>query len=271
MRAQWMEEDGLDRGALRGPLGLSIASHAVFLCLVLFVHGQRPASSPAWLPSWLGYKGTGPDARQLDLLQENAVRFRIFQPAVGAAGATGSASRTRLETPQADTKSQPAPVAMPSDDGVHPARRAPRAVRDDTGDGGATTAEEDLAGAPALQPDVALSDDLTILKLVKPVYPERELAAGVSARVLVAIHVAPSGGIDELMVRQAVADPPGSTRAFELTALEALRQWRVRLPPGDAQQQGMWLTVPIEYTPMDAEFETLEPDVQPERAESPSS
>ena len=92
---------------------------------------------------------------------------------------------------------------------------------------------------------------------------------GIRADVLVAIHVAPSGEIDDALVREAVTDPPGSTRAFELTALEALRLWRVRLPPGEGYAQGCWLTVPIEYRPEDELFDRLDRDgIKPEPANS---
>jgi TonB family protein len=266
MAAHWIEDDPPERG-LRWAVVLSLVTHALALSAALYTRGDRPFDTPE-LPSWLGYKGKGQGARQLDLLQENALRFRFFQPAVGAGGARGESPRARIEARQQGDLVQAKAQEAASTDGVRAARRAPAVPRSDAA-GHADTATPDATGAPALQPDVALSDDLTIIKLVKPTYPARELAAGVSARVWVGIHVAPSGDIDELQVRRAETSPPGSTRAFELTALEALRQWRVRLPAGEQYRNGMWLTVPIEYTPNDADFNNIE-TVKPEPATSPT-
>jgi len=267
MHTATMDEDREAHG-LRGPVALSLATHVVALSLALFVHGSRPLSQPQ-IPDWLlGYKGKGHDARRLDLLQANALRFRIFQPAVG----TGSAARAapaanaaqRDDRVRTGTKQAPAAPG-----GVRPARTAPAAARSDAEIGLEAVPMPQVAGAPALQPDVALSDELSIIRLVKPVYPEHELAAGVRADVLIAIHVAPAGDIDDALVRQAVTDPPGSTRAFELTALEALRQWRVHLPPGEGYANGCWLTVPIEYRPEDETFDRLRDNFKPEPGTSP--
>ena len=266
MPARWLEDDRPERG-LRWMVTLSLVTHALALSAALYTRGDRPFDAPE-MPSWLGYKGKGKDARQLDLLQANALRFRFFQPAVGTAGSRGGSPRARIEARERGDVVQAKAQRAASTDGVRAARRAPEVPRSDAS-GHDDAAMQDATGAPALQPDVALSDDLTILKLVKPTYPARELAAGISARVWVGIHVAPSGEIDELQVRRAETSPPGSTRAFELTALEALRQWRVRLPLGDQYRNGMWLTVPIEYSPSDADFDKIE-TVKPEPATAPT-
>jgi TonB family protein len=109
-----------------------------------------------------------------------------------------------------------------------------------------------------LQPDITFSEDFVIVKFVKPIYPEQALKRKVSANVVIAMHVNGQGDIDDLHVERAESDPRGATGAFELTALDALRQWRIRAPLDADRARGWWFTIPIEYRPDDKDFTRLQ-------------
>jgi TonB family protein len=98
---------------------------------------------------------------------------------------------------------------------------------------------------------VSFSESFVILRFVKPIYPEAELQAGISARLLIAVHVTPGGDIDDEQVQEAKTDPPGPTGAFELSAFQAMRRWRIGLPPDHHAPEGYWLPYLVEFTPED--------------------
>jgi TonB family protein len=268
--ARSIEWEGDEVRGSAAPLAYSFASHLVVLGLLVLAQIHRPvgASDPE---ATLGYWDRSRRAGDLDLRQRDALRFRFFQPpTTGGAGARGAERRDAEARPRAAATTQ-----VPRADGARAAR--PRSTADaatprsDTGDAAAGASADDGVSLPALQPDVALSDRLVITKLVKPSYPDRELQQGISADVLVALHVTPLGEIDEAHVQESRTDPPASPRAFELTALEALRQWRIRLPATGEYRQGCWIRVPVEYRPRDKDFERFEPAIQTERAPAPDS
>jgi TonB family protein len=103
--------------------------------------------------------------------------------------------------------------------------------------------------SPALQADVSFSESFVILRFVKPIYPEAELQAGISARLLIAVHVTPGGDIDDQKIQEASTTPPGPTGAFELSAAQAMRKWRIGLPPDHRAPEGYWLPYLVEFTP----------------------
>ena len=110
-------------------------------------------------------------------------------------------------------------------------------------------------GRAGLQPDVAYSEEFVILNLVKPTYPEFELSKRIAALITVVALITPEGGIGDAQIENVKVEPPGaSSRGFELTALEAVRQWRIRLPLRYRQTEGCWLRIPIEFRPEDANF-----------------
>jgi TonB family protein len=261
-------------GSLRVPLAYSLATHVFLLCLILIVQNVNPTAF-AHDPSEeraLGYWDKLRRAGDLDLRQMNAVRFRIFQPPGGKAG--GAPQRAALPADATgkrvakQTGARLQQSAPPAADGALPAAHEPRLARDvreaaSPGDAGVVQ--------QALQPDVALSDDLAIVELVKPAYPEHELQAGISARIVAALHVNGHGEIDDVQILEATTSPPASTRAFELTALEALKRWRIRLPTGEQYRDGCWLRVPIEYNPEDEQFDNLDDDLPTLRMPPPDS
>jgi outer membrane biosynthesis protein TonB len=103
---------------------------------------------------------------------------------------------------------------------------------------------------PGLQPDVALSEDFILLRFVKPIYPEYELQHGVRGHVEVAVLFTPDGEVDEVVVQKSTCDPPSaSTNGFELACIEALKQFRVRLPVEYRKSHGYWKTFPIDFLP----------------------
>jgi len=166
---------------------------------------------------------------------------------------TGQERPHLVHKSKAARKIDPRPAAASlSDDGVIPARDP---SSDPSGHTGTSAIPSDDPGpgdpSPALQADVSFSESFVILKFVKPVYPEKELREKVSARLMVAIHVSPYGDIDDQQVLESSTNPPAPASGFELAALDALRQWRVRLPILEPHPDGMWLRVPIEFTPQD--------------------
>lgn len=105
---------------------------------------------------------------------------------------------------------------------------------------------------PALQAPLSTSEELQILRLVKPIYPEYELERGISARVLVAFYVAPDNQIEDAQVQEAITVPPAaSSRGFELAVLEALGKWIVRLPPQYENVSGTWKYVWFTFDPVE--------------------
>jgi TonB family protein len=268
-----VDDDDEAPGSLGVPLAYSLASHVFLLCLVLVGQTVIPnAFSDNPQEHALGYWDRLRRAGELDLRQANALRFRIFQPPGGKAGGAPQLAQVPADAtgPRVakQTGKRVRQAARTAPDGALPAQHEPRLARDvreaaAPGDAGVVQ--------PALQPDVALSNDLAIIELVKPAYPEHELQAGISARIVVALHVNGRGEIDDALIQEATTSPPASTRAFELTALEALKRWRIRLPSGDQYRDGCWLRVPIEYNPEDEAFERLDADVQTQTVPTPDS
>lgn len=99
-----------------------------------------------------------------------------------------------------------------------------------------------------------------VVRRVAPRYPEENLAMGLSARVLVAVHMAPDGAIRDVAVRQsALLHTRGGPRpavqkalaAFETAALRSIARWQVQLddptagPLGPDERTGL---VAVEFT-----------------------
>lgn len=249
---------------LRGPASGILFSGLVHLALaslllVLSLNRIGINTAPPASPLFLGFLGPEHFAPNLEVPQANAIRFHIYQ--------RGQMGRERA-APARVTMADPKPAAkkplpsrertQPSRDGALPASEHERsAARASNENGTAADATDEIAAIAALEPDIALSEHFAVTHMVKPVYPAFELERGVRARVLVTIQVSRDGRVEDARVTGAQTSPPGPTAAFELAAVEALRQWRFVLPHTPEYAGGTIATVPVEYEPADARFEQL--------------
>ena len=230
-------------------LGSGVAHFLIVCALLPFLHEQRDARNP-----FLGYLGPKQFSPQLDILAPGSLRFSFYQPA--RAGAPSASTQSWLERQtklvaeanrllHVQRKSVVAPAGGGGVAEVGPAGSG------QGGSGGVQTSDgipDALPPMPALAPEVPFSDEFVIQRLVKPPYPEEGLLNRVRANLLVAIHVGPSGEVDDVVIEETRLDPPVAPgRPFELASLEALRQWKVLLPERYRQAQGIWLKVPIEF------------------------
>jgi TonB family protein len=262
----WVEER--PRGTKRG-LVASASMHLLAMFLIFYSPRLHPMPRSIHIdipepPLFLGYLGPSHFSKNLDALQPNGLRFYFYRPAqTGSPGASRQPvpvpvqKVTRVVSTHPTHAAAKNPVVLGSTDGALPPLRRD-AAQGTGGQGG--TASSDLGtdqpiAEPGLQPDVPFSDQFVILRLVKPIYPEYELQHRIAARIVIAVRVTPDGEIDDESVQEARADPAdASTHGFELSALEALRQWRVRLPERYRQSEGYWLRVPVEFRPDDQDF-----------------
>ncbi|MFQ5600164.1 MAG: energy transducer TonB [Candidatus Krumholzibacteriia bacterium] len=104
---------------------------------------------------------------------------------------------------------------------------------------------EDLELIEPLKPvhkELSFSQDFVIIKAVKPDYPEYERTSLIEGQVVVAFYVTLAGEILEEQILESATDPKGaSPRAFELAALEAVRQWEVVPPVRGGEPRGGWM------------------------------
>lgn len=244
--------------------GLLHAAIATVL-VVLSVNRIGISTTPPATPIFLGFLGPDHYAPNLEVPQANAIRFHIYQR--GQAGRERAMSAEVVlpdPKPAVEKTRRRADETEPSRDGILPAARERRAAAQRSNDNGTDThATDEAAAVAALEPDIALSEHFAITHMVKPVYPVWELERGVRARVLVTIRVSREGEVEDAQVASAQATPPGSTTAFELAAVEALRQWRFLLPRTPEYAAGSILTVPVEYEPADKGFQQLGRELQP--------
>ncbi len=208
-------------------------------------------------PLFLGYLGPTHYSDHIDELQANAMRSYLFRAPQN--GVQSTRHRVQAEQP-AQSRGAPAQQldrahatktrSTPSPDGARPMSRVDGAAGTH-GEGGVSTDNQEAdppIQEPGLQPDVPFSEQFVILKLVKPTYPEYELQHRISGRVIVALRITAEGEVGEARVQEATADPAiASTRSFELTAIEALQQWRLQLPKQYQLAEGYWIRVPVEF------------------------
>ncbi len=253
---------------LRGPVVFSAALHVLLACLFLLLHMDErltaPPSAAALENPLLGFFGPRHPGSQLEVPLPGALHFYFYQPP--RPGVAGGALQSRRTGAPSIALREPSPPAarqrstqVPVPGGaLRAAQREQERTSGFPGDTQGTDTGPPPAALPALQPDITFSEDFVIVRFVKPVYPEQALQKKISANVVVAMHVNGDGDIDELHVERAESDPQGSTNAFELTALDALRQWRIRAPLGSDRTHGWWFTIPIEYRPNDKDFTRLQ-------------
>jgi TonB family protein len=268
--------DGELGGTLGGSVLRAAAGHVLIGLLLVYglvTHPPRPPSLSD-IPFFLGYPGKTHYAPDLEVLQPGSLHFSFYQPPQsGVAGSQKSADAkdsklvTQEPAPAAATRlpdrAAPARKIAASAGGVLASSKLPKAqeLRGTEGQGGAGASPGSIQpeAMPGLQPDVPLSESFVISRLVKPVYPEYELQHRIRGRVVIAMRITPDGDVDDEVVKESTCDPAdASTHGFELASLEALKQWRVRLPQQYQTSQGYWLTVPIEFVPEDPNFGKLE-------------
>ena len=254
----------------REPAGGILVSglvHAALATVLVVLSFNRIGinTKPPTTPIFLGFLGATHYAPNLEVPQENAIRFHIYQRGQAGRDRAISANVVRPDPKPAVEKSRPRhDETKPSPDGILPASlRQKTAARRSEENGTEVDATDEVAAIAALEPDIALSEHFAITHLVKPVYPAWELERGVRARVLVTIRVSRDGDVEDAQVASAQTTPPGSSTAFELAAVEALRAWRFLLPHTPEYEAGAILTVPVEYEPTDKDFGQLGSEVKP--------
>lgn len=250
-----------------GGLLVSVLAHAAVATVLVLLSVNRIGinTAPPATPLFLGFLGPNHFATNLEVPQENALRFHIYQRGQAGRDRAISANLVTPDPKPAVDKSRPRrDDVTPSRDGVLPSSLRQRsAARPSNENGTEADATDEAAAIAALEPEIALSENFAITHLVKPVYPVWELDNGVRARVLVTIRVSRQGEVEDARVASAETTPPGSSTAFELTAVEALLQWRFLLPRTPEYEAGCILTVPVEYEPTDKNFQQLGQQVDP--------
>ena len=235
--------------------------HAAIATVLLVLSLNRIGidTAPRATPLFLGFLGPDHYAPNLEVPQENAIRFHIYQRGQPGRERAVSADAVMPDPKPAAEKPRPRQdTTKPSRDGMLPsARQRQSAAKRSNENGTEANATDEAAAIAALEPDIALSEHFAITHLVKPVYPTWELERGVRARVLVTIQVSRDGEVEDAQVASAQTTPPGPTAAFELSALEALRRWRFLMPRTPEYAGGSILTVPVEYEPTDKDFRQL--------------
>jgi hypothetical protein len=99
--------------------------------------------------------------------------------------------------------------------------------------------------------ELATSSDCEIVKLVKPEYPEYELEQDIGGTIRVGAYATQDGDlVDEVLLAAAMDPPAAASRGLELAAIEAIRQWRVRLVSPQARARGgVWIYVQFVFDP----------------------
>lgn len=98
--------------------------------------------------------------------------------------------------------------------------------------------------------------------LTKPVYPEKERAAGVEGTVVLRVNVTDAGKPGEIFAVEEVEDHP----AFTVSAIAAVRQWRFEPGEIDGEPVACWVQIPIRFR-LDAK--KSEPSREPEKSDEP--
>lgn len=190
----------------------------------------------------LGYAGERRILSELEVLEPNSIQAYFYQK---AREGRSRAVEYRLVQP------------LPLDPGPEPVPKPQPKPLDEA----ATEAVEIDESPELVEPvfathrEISFSEDFVILNLVKPLYPEYELARRIRARLLVAVWVTPQGDLENEQIQEATTDPPSApSRSFEIATLEAIRQWKVRPPKRLEKTTGIWLTIPIQFDPDDDNF-----------------
>ena len=227
------------RNTLSTGFFVSIALHLGFACLgaVLVVHARSPDR-----PRLLGYRGPTHTLEELEILEPNSVQSYFSQ----------RRREGRRVVPEYEIRHKVVEEPGPNPILVREEKRKPEPRPEPQ----PSSEEFDLI-QPTLpmHRELSYSEDYVILKTVVPAYPEYELERHIEAQVVVAFYVTAEGEISDVQVTQSAALPQGSSAvAFELAALEAVRQWQVQPARRDGKPLGQWLYLRISFDDKGVEF-----------------
>lgn len=93
----------------------------------------------------------------------------------------------------------------------------------DVAEGVGAGSGEGRAEQPSISPPQPTTQDLVLIRLVKPVYPESSIKAGVEGVVVFRLRITRGGNVAALWLLSSETD-----RACERAAERALREWRFR-------------------------------------------
>jgi protein TonB len=174
---------------------------------------------------WVGWRG------ELELLPEITIEPDIVSPEAAPAPKPETApANIALDLAQ-QSEFETTPPAQ---------AEAPREQEPDILDPearGAALSEATRSHAP-----VSYSDAYVILRMVKPRYPPQEQAEGIEGNVTVELLVDEAGRVAEAYVVSLVGP-----KSFEISALDAVRQFEFQPPVEDGRPTPMWIKFVIKF------------------------
>jgi len=182
----------------------------------------------------IGYEGPTHTLEELEIVEPNSVQSYFFQRE--RTGVMAAPEYSITEPLELDPGPEPVRVRqIKKDVPVPKVLEVPEKV-------------ELIEPLKAYHKPTSQSTTFTILKAVKPFYPEYEEQRSIVAKVTVAIYVTPDGHIQNEHILKVETNPPdASPLAFELSTLEAIRQWRIRPGSVDGKPQGQWIPFLINF------------------------
>jgi TonB family protein len=213
-------------------LGLALAFHALLaLAGGVIVDLMRIESSEVVT---IGYEGPTRTLEELEIIEPNSVQSYFFQRE--RTGVMAAPEYSITEPLELDPGPEPVPVRQIKKDVEMPkVREVPQEV-------------ELIEPLKAYHKPTTQSASFTIIKAVKPFYPEYEEQRSIRAKVTVAFYLTADGRIQNEHILEVETDPPNaSTLAFELSTLEAVRQWRIRPAAVDGEPRGQWIPFLINF------------------------
>lgn len=218
------------RLSLSAGLLVSIATHLLLLAAGSFL--LLPLHVRAEQPLLLGYRGPNRALLELEVLEPNSVQSYFYQRR-----REGRRSMPEYHVRQElELAAGPNPILVRRDE-----KQKQEKPRSD---------DDALLRDPArpIHAELSFSEDLVILKMVKPEYPEYERSQAIEGFVLLACYITAEGDIgDEQVMESGTHTPGASAAAFERAALEAVKQWKVLPPRRDGQTRGAWLPIRVTF------------------------
>jgi hypothetical protein len=224
-------EDAYQTSITQG-LGLALAFHALLaLAGGLIVDLMRVDTAEVIN---IGYEGPTRTLEELEIIEPHSVQSYFFQRE--RTGVMAAPEYSITEPLELEPGPEPVPVRQIKKKVEMPkVREVPEEV-------------ELIEPLKAYHKPTSQSTRYTILKAVKPFYPEYEEQRSIRAKVTVAFYLTADGHIQNEHILEVQTDPPGaSTLAFELSTLEAVRQWRIRPGSVQGQARGEWIPLLINF------------------------
>ena len=182
----------------------------------------------------IGYEGPTRTLEDLEIIEPNSVQSYFFQRE--RLGVMAAPEYSITEPLELDPGPEPVKVRM-----IKKKVEAPKVME-------VPERVELIEPLKAYHKPTSHSNRIKILKAVKPFYPEYESQRSIQADVTIAFLVTAEGRIKNEFIRQVVTKPAGaSPRAFELSSLEAIRQWRFRPFSGAGSESGIWQEYTIRF------------------------